>query len=414
MNKKNYLLLIALCCAWLCLPFTAQGQVKIGEGTQPEKGAVLDLKKTTAGGYLGGILLPRVSVTDLGYIPPTFTDFAAIVEEGTSHATHGKDKSSTLEGLLVYNTNTATGVGTYIWDGDEWLPVTDGIPAPTFVRRGWATTTGQGKMKVYVEPGTIVRWYENATGGTHVGTGEEWEPADHTSLQGKVTYYAEAERNGAVSTTRTPVTFIVCGLYVGNGVWRRFMCHNLGADQGADPLVPSEALYGAIYKMGWPVPALTQATNLANLSVPIPNWTDTSIYPTRPTMTNSWLPSHNPCKEHGSWTIPNSATMSSIGGIHNGTRVAYGLPWNNLAPPPGQAGGLLLSHTLFIPRTPIRTGLGWTEWLPDHVYVFRINVSSGSWYYLPFNSFSHNGSGNGHFADTNAIHIGIPVRCIAE
>ena len=119
MNKKNYLLLIALCCAWLCLPITTNGQVKIGEGTQPEKGAVLDLKKTTAEGYLGGVLLSHVNITDLGYIPEDYTGVGAAPLTPVV-AGKGVDTYLPLEGMVVYNTNIMTGAGVYVWNGEEW------------------------------------------------------------------------------------------------------------------------------------------------------------------------------------------------------------------------------------------------------------------------------------------------------
>ena len=119
MTQKNYFLFIVLCCAWLCLPFIAHGQIKIGEGTQPIDGAVLDLKKTAAEGYLGGLLLPRVNITDLGYIPEDYT------EVGTPPLTpvvsgKGVDTYMPLEGMVVFNTNIMTGSGVYVWTGVEW------------------------------------------------------------------------------------------------------------------------------------------------------------------------------------------------------------------------------------------------------------------------------------------------------
>ena len=122
MNKKNYLLLITLCCAWLCLPFTAHGQVKIGEGTLPEKGAVLDMKKTTSEGYLGGLLLPHVAIIDLGFIPEDYTDINNLGE--TVILGKGVDTYLPLAGMVVYNTNVVTGKGIYVWDGEKWMEIT--------------------------------------------------------------------------------------------------------------------------------------------------------------------------------------------------------------------------------------------------------------------------------------------------
>ena len=175
MKHKNYLLLIALCCAWLCLPITTNGQVKIGEGTQPEKGAVLDLKKTTAEGYLGGVLLPHVNITDLGYIPEDYTGV------GTTPlipvvAGKGVDTYLPLEGMVVYNTNSAvgTGAGIYVWSGTAWLsfhpcePITgvsldyDGSHASGTYNLGEAMT-----LTATITPidatNVFYKWYKNGT-----------------------------------------------------------------------------------------------------------------------------------------------------------------------------------------------------------------------------------------------------------
>ena len=41
-----------------------------------------------------------------------------------------------------------------------------------------------------------------------------------------------------------------CGAKVNASDWKDFLCHNLGADQGADPLTPSYRLIGNYYQWG--------------------------------------------------------------------------------------------------------------------------------------------------------------------
>lgn len=41
-----------------------------------------------------------------------------------------------------------------------------------------------------------------------------------------------------------------CGAYVAAGVWKTFLCHNLGADPSADPFAPSWRLNGDYYQWG--------------------------------------------------------------------------------------------------------------------------------------------------------------------
>jgi len=87
-------------------------QVRIGANAVPEKGTVLDLKSSaTAPGYVGGLLLPHVALTDLTSVPASW-----IGSPGTTDY-------SKLTGMLVYNTNTAFLTGIYVWDGTKWLAV---------------------------------------------------------------------------------------------------------------------------------------------------------------------------------------------------------------------------------------------------------------------------------------------------
>ncbi|MCT4288146.1 hypothetical protein HZP25_15685 [Elizabethkingia anophelis] len=46
------------------------------------------------------------------------------------------------------------------------------------------------------------------------------------------------------------VSLSYCGAYIAPGVWKDFMCHNLGADTSANPFIPSAAIHGAKYQWG--------------------------------------------------------------------------------------------------------------------------------------------------------------------
>jgi len=66
--------------------------------TTPQAGAILDVESTDK-----GLLVPRVNIANLNTIAPI-----------TGGAT---------ESLLVYNTNTSTGVGFHYWTGSLWFPI---------------------------------------------------------------------------------------------------------------------------------------------------------------------------------------------------------------------------------------------------------------------------------------------------
>jgi len=103
------------------------------------------------------------------------------------------------------------------------------------------------------------------------GVSYNWSiPSDWTQIAGgnsnSITVKVGAE-SGTISVTpdngcdagsglsRTmEVSVAACGAYTG-GVWREFMCWNLGADFSADPFEPAKALNGDYYRWGQPVPA---------------------------------------------------------------------------------------------------------------------------------------------------------------
>ncbi|GHU78824.1 hypothetical protein FACS1894145_1670 [Bacteroidia bacterium] len=80
-------------------------QVRIGGNGQPNPAAVLDLNADNTVTGTKGLALPRVSLTDI------------------NTALTG---SPTVNGMLVYNTNTALGAGVYYWDTNKWIKVMDG------------------------------------------------------------------------------------------------------------------------------------------------------------------------------------------------------------------------------------------------------------------------------------------------
>jgi hypothetical protein len=96
---------IAVFMAVLLSAGIMQAQVRIGQNEAPRGGVILDL----AGGYKGGLLLPRVKIDDLGKIPTDFSDASV----------RGQDDAPELAGMVVWNTRSGF-EGVYIWDGKDW------------------------------------------------------------------------------------------------------------------------------------------------------------------------------------------------------------------------------------------------------------------------------------------------------
>jgi hypothetical protein len=108
--KKYYILLAG---AILAATIQTQAQTKIGGPGAPDSSAMLEV--TSGAGNNKGILLPRISLANI--------------------TTWGLNGSTPVAGMFVYNTNASvtggSGVGTYYWDGTQWVKSTS---APT---SGW-------------------------------------------------------------------------------------------------------------------------------------------------------------------------------------------------------------------------------------------------------------------------------------
>ncbi|MDR0507240.1 MAG: immunoglobulin domain-containing protein, partial [Dysgonamonadaceae bacterium] len=98
----------------ISLPFhSLWSQVIIGGLDNPKPGAILDLNSAVK----GGLLLPNISIPDLGKIPGGKTFVGIDQEQDTNHE---------LTGTVVYNTNVKTGTGIYVWDGENWRRISSG------------------------------------------------------------------------------------------------------------------------------------------------------------------------------------------------------------------------------------------------------------------------------------------------
>jgi len=76
----------------------SQGVAVNTDGSNADASAMLDVSSSNK-----GMLVPRVSITDLNTAAPI---------------------SAPAVSLLVYNTNVATGLGYYYWDGSKWARLT--------------------------------------------------------------------------------------------------------------------------------------------------------------------------------------------------------------------------------------------------------------------------------------------------
>ena len=118
LNEKMKKVLFFMFLLFLCLEAASvKAQVRIGGNTAPQGAAVLDLNAdntATPTANKGALALPRINLGALS---------------GSGANLNG---ATPITGMLVYNTNTALGVGIYSWSGNKskWMRV-DVVPPPT-------------------------------------------------------------------------------------------------------------------------------------------------------------------------------------------------------------------------------------------------------------------------------------------
>lgn len=78
-----------------------------------------------------------------------------------------------------------------------------------------------------------------------------------------VVYNDKPMNTGTDKTLKLNVTVkdcSCCGAYIAPGVWKAFMCHNLGGNTALDPFTPAKGLNGDYYKWGKVAPSATVNT----------------------------------------------------------------------------------------------------------------------------------------------------------
>ncbi|MDR3327912.1 MAG: hypothetical protein LBT04_07335 [Prevotellaceae bacterium] len=146
--KKN--IFLPLLIAAMTVTMNLQAQVRIGKDLEPEKGTILDLNAKPVSGYVSGLLLPNVEITNLNEIPSTFTDT-------------GIDESQ-LTGLVVYSLTPCPGI--YVWNGTEWKKLGCPCPLPPDAPDIAPTQeVGCNSTVADLLPSGL-NWYDVPTGGT--------------------------------------------------------------------------------------------------------------------------------------------------------------------------------------------------------------------------------------------------------
>jgi hypothetical protein len=126
LKTKSFHLILRLLTLLLIFSFQVKGQVTIGALSEPQSGALLDLKEREVSNpdadtpnSSKGVLFPKVSLKSATSLEPLFS-------------TTADPQKKTSKGMIVYNVNkNATGLneGLCVWNGEDWSSVVGGGPS---------------------------------------------------------------------------------------------------------------------------------------------------------------------------------------------------------------------------------------------------------------------------------------------
>lgn len=180
------------------LPLLTFGQVGINT-TAPHSSSMLDIEATDK-----GLLIPRISIPNLNAAAPVTTPATS---------------------LMVYNTNTTTGIGFYYWDGLKWTPFTGGTSHWTKVGNdiynnntgnvGVGTTTPTTKLHVENSgsPSPLNENFESNSLGTLTTSGSQnWYvqsaqvgAGTYAAASGSITHSQQSNLTATVTLTAPAV-----------------------------------------------------------------------------------------------------------------------------------------------------------------------------------------------------------------
>lgn len=193
---------------------------------------------------------------------------------------------------------------------------------------------------------------------------------------------------------------VCCGAFVAAGVWKAFMCHNLGADESLDPFIPAKGLNGNYYQWGRPTVVATVDTPEGAIS----GWNTT--YAANGSWTDATKTTNDPCPPN--YRIP---TNTQWGGVINTSLNAQSVPsgasWTSSAT--NFTSGRKFGNALYLPAAGYRSySTGQLGYRGNYGYYWSSTQDGTNHAY----EMHLNSSGAG--TNTTRRTYGQSVRCIAE
>jgi uncharacterized protein (TIGR02145 family) len=232
-----------------------------------------------------------------------------------------------------------------------------------------------------------------------------------TGLTANTKYYVRAYATNIIGTgygneVSFSTTTLACGAYTAPGVWKEFLCHNLGANTSLDPMTYSDGINGDLYQWGRPADGhqLRTSATTSNLSTSNSPGHDKFIINSNTPYDwrsgggndNRWSDAakaaNDPCPT--GYKVPTKAEWAGV--VANNSKSSW-------------ASGYKFGEKLFLPASGSRgNGTGSMNSVGFYGYYWSSSVNNTRAFDFYFNGVNIN------VEDSYYRALGFSVRCIAE